>query len=106
MIGKRIKARREQLNMTQEELAKKLGYKSKSSINKIELDKTDISRSKLIQFANVLDVEPTYFIESIEHPIVTDDRVRIFTEKFARLDRAQQDNVLQYIDFLSSNNTT
>lgn len=37
-IGQRIKVRREELNMSQEELAKRIGYKSRSSINKIELD--------------------------------------------------------------------
>ena len=31
-IGQRIKTRREELNMTQMDLAKALGYKSKSSI--------------------------------------------------------------------------
>ena len=36
-IGQRVKIRREELGMSQEELAKKIGYKSKSSINKIEL---------------------------------------------------------------------
>ena len=35
-IGDRIKARRESLKMTQEELALKMGYKSRSTINKIE----------------------------------------------------------------------
>lgn len=35
-IGQRIKVRREELNMSQEELAKRIGYKSRSSINKIE----------------------------------------------------------------------
>ena len=36
-IGDRIKARRDELGMSQEELAHKIGYKSKTSINKIEL---------------------------------------------------------------------
>ena len=34
-IGQRIKERREELDITQDELAKRLGYKSRSSINKI-----------------------------------------------------------------------
>ena len=38
-IGQRIKQRREELQMSQEELATKLGFKSRSSVNKIELDK-------------------------------------------------------------------
>ena len=35
-IGKRIRSRREQLGMTQEELASRLGYKSKTTIATIE----------------------------------------------------------------------
>ena len=36
-IGERIKYRREQLGLSQDELARRLGYKSRSSINKIEM---------------------------------------------------------------------
>ncbi len=46
-IGKRIKSRRESLNMSQDELAKQLGYKSRSSINKIEIDERCIPQSKI-----------------------------------------------------------
>ena len=35
-IGERIRKCRENLDMTQEELALKLGYKSRSSVNKVE----------------------------------------------------------------------
>ena len=35
-VGNNIRKRREELGMTQEELAKKTNYKSKSTINKIE----------------------------------------------------------------------
>ena len=38
-IGQRIRKRREELNMSQDELARLMGYKSRSSINKIELEK-------------------------------------------------------------------
>ena len=54
----RIKARSEQLNMSQEELACKLGYKSLSSINKIEKGENDIPQSKIIAFAKALDTTP------------------------------------------------
>lgn len=53
-IGQNIKKRRLELGWTQEELAHKMGYKSKSSINKIELDYTDIPQSKIKKFAEVL----------------------------------------------------
>lgn len=54
-----IKARREELGMTQEELAFKLGYKSRSTINKIELGKSDIPQSKIKAFADVLQTTPS-----------------------------------------------
>ena len=36
-IGQRIRKRRQELGMTQEELTQKMGFKSRSSINKIEI---------------------------------------------------------------------
>ena len=47
----RIKNRRLELGMSQADLANKLGYKSRSAINKIENGLRDISQSKLSQFA-------------------------------------------------------
>ena len=69
-IGDRIKLRRLALNMTQDELAKKLDYKSRASINKIELGFTDITQSKIADFANVLETTPSYLMgwsDSIEN---------------------------------------
>ena len=48
-IGERIKARREALEMSQEELAHKIGYKSKTSINKIELGIQELRQSKQLR---------------------------------------------------------
>ena len=44
--------------MTQEDLAKLMGYKSKSTINKIELGINDIPQSKIVQFAQALGTTP------------------------------------------------
>lgn len=55
-LGANIRTARERLNMTQEELAKKLGYKSRSSINKIESGENDIPQSKVVEFAKALGV--------------------------------------------------
>jgi transcriptional regulator with XRE-family HTH domain len=46
------------LGLTQEELAKMMGYKSKSTINKIELGVNDIPQSKIVQFAKALGTTP------------------------------------------------
>ena len=61
-IGNRIMARRKELNLTQEELAKKMGYKSKSTINKIENGTNDIPQSKIVKFAEVLDTTIAYLM--------------------------------------------
>lgn len=57
-IGKNIMDRRKEIGMTQEELARIMGYKSKSSINKIELGKSDIPQSKIKLFAEALGTTP------------------------------------------------
>ena len=57
-IGENICNRRKELGMTQEELAELLGYKSKSSINKIELGVNDLPQRKIAQFAKVLHTTP------------------------------------------------
>ena len=49
-----IKRKREELGLSQEELARILGYKHKSSINKIELGLVDVPRAKVSAFARAL----------------------------------------------------
>lgn len=61
-LGQRIKERRELLKMTQDELAKKLGYKSRSSINKLELGLNDVSQSKIVAIADALHTTPSYLM--------------------------------------------
>lgn len=61
-IGERIRDRRIELGMTQEDLARKLGYKSKTTINKIESGVNDITQPKIEAFARVLSVTPSYLM--------------------------------------------
>ena len=61
-IGARIKGRRESLNMTQAELGMKVGYTSRSSINKVELGLVDLPQSKIVAIANALDVSISYLM--------------------------------------------
>lgn len=57
-LYKNIKKRRQQLNMTQSELAKKLGYADKSMIAKIEKGTIDLTQSKILAFADALETIP------------------------------------------------
>ena len=61
-FGAKIKARRIELNMTQDELAKAAGYTSRSSINKIELGMVDVSQSKVAKLAKALKISPTILV--------------------------------------------
>lgn len=58
-IGENIRRAREKAGLTQDELAQKLGYKTRSSIAKIESGTNDIPRSKIVSIANALGISPS-----------------------------------------------
>lgn len=58
-LYERIKKRREELDLSQDELAQKLGYKSRSTIAKIEKGENDITQSKIAAFAQALQTTPS-----------------------------------------------
>lgn len=53
-INENIKRRREELEMSQDELAQKTGYKHRSAINKIELGINNFPHYKIEKFAIAL----------------------------------------------------
>lgn len=57
----RIKERRTAMGYTQEELAKKFGYKSRSSVNKVETSR-ELSNKKVRLYAGALDTTPAYLM--------------------------------------------
>jgi transcriptional regulator with XRE-family HTH domain len=110
-IGNLIKKRREELGMSQEELATKLGYKSRSSINKIELGKNDITQHKVVEFARVLQTTPSYLmgwiteeastknntIANIVKDLRTDDMFLSIVEKIYNMDNTQRSTINQML---------
>ena len=61
-VGANIKKRRFELRMSQQELADAMGYKTRSTIAKIESEENDVSQKKLQKFAEVLDTTPEALI--------------------------------------------
>lgn len=61
-IGDRIKQLREARKMSQDELAQAIGYKSRSTIGKIELGKMDITQSSIAAIAKILGTTPGYLM--------------------------------------------
>lgn len=57
-LYKNIKKLREEKGMSQDELAQRTGYTSRSSIAKIEKGEVDLQQSKIIAFAKALGTTP------------------------------------------------
>lgn len=72
-IGEIIKERREELGMSQEELAIKLGYKSRSSINKIERDGRGLPQKKIKAIADALLTTPAHIMGWDKEESVTEE---------------------------------
>ena len=61
-IYERIRYLREKLDMSQQELAAKIGYKDKSAISKVERGERDINQSLIVKYANALGTTPAYLM--------------------------------------------
>lgn len=61
-IGNKIKERREALGLSQDELAERMGYKSRSTIAKIEKGVNDVTQTNIVKFAEVLHTTPAYLM--------------------------------------------
>ena len=57
-FGERIRKKRIELGITQEELATRMGYTSKSTITKIEQGIRDVPQNKIAKFAEALETTP------------------------------------------------
>ncbi len=58
----RIRQLRIQAGLSQEDLARAMGYKDRSMITKIESGKVDISQKKIFAFARALNTTPGYLM--------------------------------------------
>ena len=79
-IGDRIKARRQELNLSQEELAQKLSYSSKSSISRIESNRQNLTQDKIQEIAAVLDTTPAHLMGGDESTHADTSRVNKTTK--------------------------
>lgn len=67
-IGERIKTRRKELKMSQQELALLLGYKSSTSIARIESGNRELPQKKIEKIAEALHTTPEYIMGWEEKP--------------------------------------
>lgn len=98
-IGARIKARRQELKMTQRDLAARMGYTDHTTITRIESGKTDPPQSRVAQFAQVLGVSPGYLMGWDQEPeeladvaarVLLDPDLLQMVEQYLQLSEADQ----------------
>ena len=97
-LGLRIRQKRTELDMTQEELGLKVGYTSRSSINKIELGLVDLPQSKIISIAKALQTTPAY-IMGWEEPTKEENELLKLIEQ---LTDEEIEELSRFIDYLIS----
>lgn len=80
-LGERIKKMRSDAGLTQEELAKEIGYSTKTSISKIENDVLDINQSTIVALARALKTTPCVLLGWSEAekklPILTEHEITL-----------------------------
>lgn len=91
--GQIIKMLREERGMTQETLAELMGYSHKSSINKIEMGKSDLPQSKIIAFAKIFGVTPCELL-GYEPTPATEEQKKLWDEKFNANNRLKNETAL------------
>lgn len=115
MIGHNIKRIRELRGWSQETLARKMGYKSKTTISKIEDNINDVNQKKLDKFAKVLGCDVTELLvesyatpEEFElawhrsgggrHPLQLSDLEHEIVLAYRAKDSKTKENVLKLLD--------
>ena len=104
-VGENILYMRKRLGMTQEELATRMGYKSKSTINKIEMGINDIPQRQIVKFAEVLGTTPAHLMgwitEDQKNPPIEESDLnegeKMLLDLFRQIPTDKQELVLQMI---------
>ena len=97
-IGKRIKERREQLGLTQEQLAEKLGLAT-HSISTVERGTTFPRCEKLILLLNGLETSAdAIFCDVLDHSV--NYQASVLSEKIAELPAEEQKRIMNMVEMM------
>lgn len=108
-VGDRIRKRREELSMSQTDLAEKI-KSSKQTLYKYENNiVTNIPYEKLLSISNALEVSPAYLMgweipkkdsATLLADIAGDPELIIYLEKIKEMNSKERQKVYDYIDFI------
>ena len=105
-IGQRIRARREELGLTQRGLAERLGYKDHTTLARIEIGTVDLTQSKIKMFSEALGVSTAWLMGWEDSPeaagelaaeVLLNPEVAELVPGFLRLDKSARAAVLQLV---------
>lgn len=97
-VGERIKELRISLGLTQEELANKIGYKSRATVNKIESGEREITQTMIVKFANALHVTPSIIMGWEDMPLEKKEVNQKITTVLSK-----RKDLLAFVNFLVDN---
>ena len=101
MVGQRIKLERKMQNLSQQELAEKVGYADKGLISRIESGSLNLSMDKLIKIADALNVDVT---ELLMDPEPAEKKVEkdVILYDVSDISQDGQKRIKEYIDTIRS----
>lgn len=101
-IYERIRTLRIAQGMSQFELAKRVGYKGRSAISKVEKGERDISQSMIEKYAAALGVSPSFLLYGEDFSVSesSDSRSEEFAKLFSQLTTDHQEAIVAAIKAL------
>ena len=98
-IGKRIQDARDKKGLTQEQLAKLVGYQTATAISFIEAGERKLKASELEKIAEVLDLDVQYLLTGQAKPITVRMALR---SQHNDLDETEVKKIESFIDFIKA----
>lgn len=100
IVGTRIKIARENIGMSQEELADKMGYKSRDTISKIEIGKNNVTQSKIVKFSEILCVSPSYLMGWTNNMTNEEHDAGELADMIKKLDKSEYELIYKMVEKL------
>lgn len=113
IVGERIKARRKELQLSQRDLAERMGYSNHSTITRIEAGKVDLPQSRIMQFAEALGTTPGHLmgldaepedLGSLAATVLADPAILNMMQEYMTLSEADKFMVRTLVSSLAAKN--
>lgn len=100
MMGKRIKARRKELNLTQKELTEKAGLNDKY-ISNIERATSIPSIDTLVNICKVLDISIDFILNGFMYKDIETSTIHMIINKLKLMEQEEQQFILDFLELYS-----